>query len=174
MLLGLQLEPILLPILSPRGTSQKNRATIELKTPHQHRPGKEPVAETGKVVILAIVVPATRKMTKKEPETPKMTSSDPSPRRVSTRKKKKEPSPKPSTKEEEEGSLEDVEELELVSSSEEPELEEEEAEPAFPPLEKSKLKTQTSERKKSTLVFKILGTNKRLTKGKTPKRGESS
>ena len=38
---GLQSEPIRLPIPSPRGIPQKNRATVELKTPHQHFPGKE-------------------------------------------------------------------------------------------------------------------------------------
>ena len=110
---------------------------VELKTPHQNCPGKEPNVEAKKVVTPAIVVPATRKMTEKELETPKTTSSDPFPWRISTRKKKKEPTPSPSAEEEEEGSSEDVEDLELVSSSEEPESEEEEVEQAIPPPEKT-------------------------------------
>ena len=171
---GLQLEPIRLPIPSPRDTLQKNRPIIELKTLLQHRPGKEPIAKVQKVVVPASLVQVKPKMTERESETPKTTSSDPSLRRVSTRKKKKEPTPKPSSKEEEEGSLKDVEELELVSSNEEPESEEEEAEPTTPPLEKTKLKTRTSKNKNSTLVFKIPDSNKRLAKRKIPKKGESS
>ena len=44
LLLGPQPELFRLPIPSPRGTPLKNRATVELKTPLQHRPSKEPVA----------------------------------------------------------------------------------------------------------------------------------
>ena len=135
---GLQPEPIRLPILSLTDTPQKNNVIVELKIPHQHCPGKEPNIEAKKVVTPAIVVPATRKMTEKELETPKTTSSNPSLWRISSRKKKKEPTSEPSMKEEEEESSKDVEELELVNSSEEPELEEEEAKPAFPPPEKTK------------------------------------
>ena len=68
---------------------------MELKIPHQHHLGKEPVVEAGKVVTPAIVVLATMKMIEKEPKTPKTMSSDPSLQRVSTRKKK-EPTPEPS------------------------------------------------------------------------------
>ena len=45
-----QPESFRLPIPSPRGTRLKKRATMELKTPHQHRLGKELVAEIEKVV----------------------------------------------------------------------------------------------------------------------------
>ena len=37
--------PIRLPILSPRGTPQKNKPTVELKTLLQHHPSKELAAE---------------------------------------------------------------------------------------------------------------------------------
>ena len=141
MLPGPQSEPIRLPIPSPRDTPQKNRVIVELKTLHQYCPSKEPVAKTKKVVIPAKVVPATTKMIKKEPETLKTTSSYPSPQRISTKKKKKESTREPGTEEEEEGSLEGLEKLELVSSSEEPESGEEEAEPTTPLPEKTKLKT---------------------------------
>ena len=171
---GSQPKPIWLPIPFPKDTPQKNRATVELKTPHQHRPGKELVAEAGKVVTPAIVLPATTKVTEKEPETPKMTSSDPSPRKVSTRKKKKEPTPKRSMEEEEEGSSEEEEDVEMVSSSNEPGSEgEEEPEPETPPPQKKKIKTRTSKRKKSTPAFKTPISLKRPMKGKMPKKGES-
>ena len=114
-------------------------------------------------------------MSEKELKTSKTTSSDPFLRRVNTRKKKKEPSPEPSTEEEEEVSSEDVEEVEMVSSSEEPKLEEEEeVELETPPLEMTRLKTRTFERKKSTPAFKTPVSTKRPTKGKTLKKGESS
>ena len=169
-----QLEPIRLPIPSSRNTLQKTKPTMELKTLLQHRPSKELATEVQKVVVLASLVQVKPKMIEKESETPKTTSSDPSMWRVSIGKKKKEPTSEPSREEEDEGSSEDVEELELVSSSEELESEEEEAELATPPLEKTKLKTRTSEHKKSNPVFKTLGSSKRLAKRKTPKKGESS
>ena len=165
---------IRLPIPSPKGTPQKNRVIVELKTPVHHCHGKESAIEVQKVVAPASPIQVKPKMTERESETLKTTSFDPSLRRISTKKKKKEPTPEPRTEEEEEGSSEDVEELELVSSNKELELEDEEAEPATPPPEKTKLKTRTSERKKSTPIFKTLGSSKRLTKGKTPKKGESS
>ena len=142
MLLGPQLEPIRLPIPSPKDTLLKNMATMELKTVLQHPHGKELVGEVQKVVTPASPFQVKTKMTEKEPEIPKMTSFDSSLRRVSTRKKKKEPTPDSSTKTKEEGSSEDVK---MVSSSKEPELEEEEAELETPPPKKTKLKTWTFE-----------------------------
>ena len=50
LLLGPQPELFQLPIPSPRGTLLKNRATVELKTPHQHRPGMESITKAKKVV----------------------------------------------------------------------------------------------------------------------------
>ena len=170
----LQPEPIQLPISSPKGTPLKNRATMDLKTPLQHCPSKEPIAKVQKVVTLASPVQVKLKMTEMEPNTPKMMSSDLFPQRISTRKKKKEPTPDSSIEMEEEGSFEEVEEVEMVSSSEEPESEEEEAEPETLLPKKTKLKTWTSEQKKSILAFKTLGSSKRLAKEKMPKKGESS
>ena len=171
---GPQPEPIWLPIPSPKGILLKNRATVELKTPLQHYPGKKPVVEVQKVVTPTSPVQVKMKMTEREPEIPKTTSFDPSPRRVNTTKKKKEPTPNSSMEMEEEGSFEDVEEVEMVSSSKEPESEEEEAELETPPPKKTKLKTRTFKQKKSTPTFKTSGSCKRLAKGKTPKKGESS
>ena len=85
---------------------------MELKTLLQHRPGKEPVAEVQKVVSPVSSVQVKPKMTEKKSETPKMTSSNPFPRRVSTRKKK-EPTPAPTMEMEEERSSEDVEEVDI-------------------------------------------------------------
>ena len=170
---GPQPEPIRLPIPSSKGTPLKKKAALELTTPLQHCLGKEPVIEVQKVVTLASPVQMKPKMTEREPEIPKMTSFNPFPRRVSTKKKKKEPTPDPSMEMEEEEFSKDIEEVEMVSSSKEPKLEEEEVEPETPPPEKTKLKTRTFEWKKSTLAFKTPGSNKRLVKGKTPKKGES-
>ena len=170
----LQSKPIQLPILSPKGTLLKNRATVELKTSLQRCLGKEPIAEVHKVVTPMSRVQMKLKMIERELETPKTTSSNPFPRTVSTRKTKKEPTPNLSTKTEEEGSSKDVEEVEMVNSNEELETEEEGAELETPPLEKTKLKTRTFERKKSTPAFKTLGSSKKPAKGKTPKKGESS
>ena len=116
---GPQLEPFQLLIPSPRSTPLKQKATMELKILQQHHHGKEPVTEVDKVVTLASAVPVKIKVVEKEPGTPKAMSSDPSPRRVSTRKKKNEPTPKPSMEMEGEGSSKDVEEVEMVSSSQE-------------------------------------------------------
>ena len=113
------------------------------------------------------------KMSEKEPEIPKTTSSNPFLRRVSTRKKKKEPTLDLSIEKEEEGSFEDVEEVEMESSSKELESEEEEAELETPLLEKTRLKTRALEWKKATPVFKIPVSAKRPIKGKTLKKGES-
>ena len=141
-----QPESFRLPIPSPRGTLPLHRATLELKTPQQHRPGKEPVAEAKKVVTPTSVVPIKIKVVEKEPKTPKTKSSDPFPRRVSIKKVKKEPTPESNTETKEEGSSEDVEEVEVEDSSKEPESkEEEEAKPETPPLKKTRMKTQTSE-----------------------------
>ena len=165
-----QPEPIRLPLPSPRGTPQKTRLIVELKTLLPQHPGKEPVIEIPTMVILVAPVPMKTKMTERELETPKTTSFDPSPQNCT--RKKKEPSPKPSTEIEEEGSSEEVEELELASSSEEPKSEEE-AELAIPaPEKKKKIKPRISVRKKSTPVFKTPVSLKRPTK--TPKKGESS
>ena len=168
----LQPELIWLPIPSPKDTPLKNKVTMELKTQLQHCPSKEPIAEVQKVVILAFPVQVKPKMIDREPKTPKTTSSNPSPRRVSTRKKKKEPTPDPSTKTEEEGSSKDVEEVEMVNSSKEPESEEE-AEPQTPPPKKTKFKIRTFEWKKSTLAFETPSSSKRPAKGKMPKKGKS-
>ena len=92
----------------------------------------------------------------------------------SIRKKKKKPTLDPSMEMEEEGSFEDVEEVEMVSSNKELESEEEKAEPKNPPPEKTKFKIRTSERKKSTPAFKTSGSSKKLVKAKMPKKGESS
>ena len=51
---------------------------------------------------------------------------------------------------------------------------EEEAELETPSPKKTKLKTWTFEQKKSTPAFKTLGSSKRLAKGKTSKKGQSS
>ena len=85
------------------------------------------------------------KMIEREPETPKTTSPDPSPRRVNIGKKNKEPTPDLSTETEEEGSSKDVEEVEMVNCSEKSESKEVEAKPKTPLLEKTKLKNWTSE-----------------------------
>ena len=61
----------------------------------------------------------------------------------------------------------------MVSSSEESESEEE-AEPETPPPEKTKLKTWTFEQKKSIPTFKTPSSSKKLAKGKTLKKEESS
>ena len=162
-----------MPIPFQKDTPLKNRVTVEPKILLQHRPGKELAAKVQKVVALASLVQVKTKMTKREPKTPKTTSSDPSSRRVNT-KKKKEPFLDPSMETEEEGSFEDVEEVEMVNSNKESESEEEEAELENPLLEKTKIKTWTSELKKFTFAFKTLGSSKRLVKGKMPKRGNSS
>ena len=81
-----QPEPIRLPIPSPRGSPQKTRLIVELKTPLPQCPSKELVTETLKIMIPAASIPAKAKMTKKESETPKTTSFDPSPRRMNTMK----------------------------------------------------------------------------------------
>ena len=63
--------------------------------------------------------------------------------------------------------------LRKLEPEEKPELEEEGAEPAIPPLEKKKkLKTRASDRKKSAPIFKTPVSLKKPTK--TPKKGESS
>ena len=134
-----QPEPIRLPIPSPKDMPHKTRLIVELKTPLPQRLGKEPIAEAVKKATPTIMVLAKPKMTKKESETPKITSFDPSPQR-SSKKKKKEPSLKPSTETEEEGSSEELEELELASSKEKPDSKEEEAEPAIPAPEKKKIR----------------------------------
>ena len=134
---------------------------MELKTLQQHRLGKEPITRIEKVVIPLSMVPMKIKMVEKELETPKTTSFNLSLRRVSTRKKKKEPIPEPSMETEEEGSFEDVEEVEMVSSSEELELEEKkEAESKLEtlPPEKTRIKTRTSELKKAIRALKTVGT----------------
>ena len=146
-----QPQPIQLSIPSRKDSLYKTRLIVELKTSLPQRPSKEPVAEVVKKATPTIVVPGKAMMTERESKTPKTTSSDLSPWK-STRKK--EPFPKPITKMKEEGSSEEVEELELVSSSEEPDSEEKEAEPVTPTLEKKKIKTRTSEQKKSTPIFK--------------------
>ena len=87
------------------------------------------------------------------------------------KKKKKEPISKPNLEEEEEGSLEELEEEELARSYEELKSEKEEAEPATPLPEKKKLKTRTSDPRKSTPIFKTLISLKRPTK--TPKKWKS-
>ena len=78
LVLGPQLEPIKLPLPSPKSTLQKTKPIVELKTPLPQRPGKELVPEEKKV-IPTIVVPSKSKMTERESETPKTTSSEPSP-----------------------------------------------------------------------------------------------
>ena len=75
---GPQLEPIWLPLPSSKDTPQKTRPVVELKTPLPQCLGKELVPEGKKKVTPTIVVPA-KKMTVREPETPKMMSSEPSP-----------------------------------------------------------------------------------------------
>ena len=148
---------------------------MELKTLHQHRPSNKPVAEVEKVVTPTSSIQVKAKISKRELETSKTTSSDPSLRRVSTRKKKKEPTLEPSMEEEEEGSSKDMEEVEMVNSNEESESEEEEEPELEIPLpEKTKIKIQTLERKKSTLAFKTLVSIKRPAKEKTLKKGENS
>ena len=148
---------------------------MELKTPLSQQPSKELVAKIPKIEIPSAPAPAPmmKKMTEREPETPKTTSSEPSLQR-STRKKQKEPSPELSTEEEEEGSSKEEEDVEMVSSNNElGSDEEEEAELATPPLgKKKKIKTRASKQKKSAPVFKTLVSLKRPTK--IPKKGESS
>ena len=113
-----------------------------------------------------LVAPASTK-TKKESETPKITSSEPSSQqRMSTRKTKKEPTPDFKLEEEEVESSDKVE-----SSNEDPESKEE-AELATPlPEEKKKMETRASDRKKPASTFKTPASQKRLLK--TPKKGES-
>ena len=85
---------------------------------------------------------------KRESETPKTTSSEPSLQRT-----KKEPTSELSEEEEEAKSSE---EETVDSSGEEPKLEEE-AEPATPLLQKKKkMETRASDRKKPTSSFKTL------------------
>ena len=87
--------------------------------------------------------------------------------------KKKEPTPDLSLEEEEAESSEDVEELEVVTSNDEPGFDEVEAESVTPPPEKKKkIKTRASKQKKSAHVFKTPVSLKRSTK--TSKKGESS
>ena len=175
LLLGSQSELFRLPIPSPRGTLPLTRVMVELKTPQQHCPSKKLVAEAKKVVTPTFLVLVKTKVVEKGPETPKTKNSNPSLRRVNTRKVKKEPTPESSTKIEEEGSSEDVEEVEVEDSSKELESEEEEeAEPETPPLEKIRIKTRTSERHKATPALKTPVSTKRPTKEKTPKKGKSS
>ena len=170
---GPQLEPIWLPLPSPKSTLQKTRPIVQLKTPLPQRLGKELILEAVKKATPTIVVSATEKMTKKESETPKTTSSEPSLQQRSTIKKKKEPTLDSSSEEEEAKSSEDVEELEVVTSNDEPRFDEEEAEPATPPPEKKKkIKTWASKWKKSAPISKTPVSLKRPMK--TPKKGESS
>ena len=82
---GPQLEPIRAPLPSPKPTPQKDRPLVELKTPLPQYPGKELVVETPKIKVPAAPTPST-KMIERESETPKTTSSEPSPWR-SNRKK---------------------------------------------------------------------------------------
>ena len=66
-----------------------------------------------------------------------------------------------------------MEELEVVTSNNEPGFDKEEAEPTTPPPEKKKkIKTRAFEQKKSAPVFKTLVSLKRPMK--TPKKGKSS
>ena len=164
---GPQLEPIRIPLPSPKALPQKSKPVVELKTPLPQRSIKELVAKIAKIEIPAAPASAKTKMTKRELETPKTTSSKPSLQR-STRKKMKEPSLEPSIEEEE---VESSEEEEVESSDEEPESEEE-AKPTTPPLEKKKIKTQASERKKPTFAFKTPVFLKRPTK--ILRKGKSS
>ena len=148
---------------------------MELKTPQQHRPSKEPVAKTKKVVTPTSVVPVKTTVVEKEPEAPKTKSFDSSLRRVSTKKVKKEPTLESRMEMEEEGSSEDMEEVEVEDSSEEPESEEdEEVELETPLPEKTRIQTWTSERHKATPALKILVFTKRSAKRKMPKKGVSS
>ena len=68
-----------------------------MKTLQQHCPSKEPITEANKVVTPTSMVLVKTKVVEKEPETPKTKSSNPSPKRVTTKKVKKEPTPKSST-----------------------------------------------------------------------------
>ena len=173
----LQSEPFWLLILFPRDTLLQHKVTVELKTSQQHCPSKEPIAGVGKVETPSSVVLMKTKVVEKELETPKTTSSDPSLRRVSTRKKKKEPTLEPSIEMEKDGSFEDVEELKVVSSSEELVLEEEEeaeSKPETPPPKKTRIKGRTSEWKKATPALKIPVSTKRPAKEKILEKGESS
>ena len=161
---GSQSKPSRVPLPSLKATPQKSRPIVELKTLLLQRPMKELVVEIAKIEVLVALALAKTKMTKRELETPKTTSSEPSLQR-STRKKTKEPSPE--LEEEETESLEEVE-----SSGQEPESEEE-AKPTTPPPEKKKkTKTWASEQKKPASAFKTLVSQKRPIK--TPKKGESS
>ena len=185
LLSGLQPKLFRLPIPSPKDPLLKkfqnfvesmNRAPIELRTLQQHHLSKELVSEVEKVATPALVVQVKAKVVEKELETPKTKNSEPSLRKVNTRKKK-EPTLESSTKTEEEGSFEDVEEVEVEDSSKELELEEEEEvepKPETLPPEKIRIKTRTSERHKATHVLKTSVSTKRPAKGKTPKKGENS
>ena len=154
------------PLPSPKAMPLKEKPLMELKTPLPQQPMKELVAEVAKIEILA--APASTKA-KKELETPKTTSSEPSLWRMSTKKTKKEPTRELSKKEED---AESSEEETVDSSSKELELEEE-AELATPPLEKKKkMETRASDWKKPASAFKTLASQKRPVK--IPKKGESS
>ena len=127
---------------------------------------KELVAEVAKIEVPAVLASSKAK---RKSETPKTTSLEPSPQRMSTRKTKKEPKPELSEEEEE---AESSEEERVDNSSEEPESEEE-AKPATPLLEKKKkMETRASDKKKPASAFKTLTSQKKPVK--TPKKGESS
>ena len=145
------------PLSSPKSTPLKEKLLVELKTPLPQWLIKELVAEVAKIEILA--APASAKA-KKESETPKNTSSEPSPQRISTRKTKKEPT------------LELSESLgkEMADSFGKKSELEEEAEPATL-LPKKKMETQASDWKKPAFAFKTPVPQKRPTK--TSKKGDS-
>ena len=127
-----QSELIRAPLPSLNATPQKDRPLVELKTPLPQCPGKELIAKILKIEVPAAPTSST-KMTKRELETPKTTSSEPAPWR-SNKKKKKEPTPDLESVEEEAKSSE---EEEVENSSKEPESEEE-GKPSTPALEKKK------------------------------------
>ena len=137
LVLGPQLELIWLPLPSPKSTPHKTRPIVELKPLLPQRFGKELVPEAVKKVTLTVVVPKKTKMTERESKTPKTTSSKPFLQRRNTRKKK-ELILDPSSEEEEAESSGDTEELEVVTSNDEPGFDEVEAKPATRPLEKKK------------------------------------
>ena len=108
---------------------------MELKTHLPQRPIQELVAEVAKIEISAAL--ASTK-TKREPETPKTTSSEPSSqRKMSTRKTKKEPTSELESEKEEAEFSKEVE-----SFGEDPESEED-AELVTLPLEEKKKKMET-------------------------------
>ena len=68
------------PLSSLKTMPQKTKLMVELKTPLLQHLSKELVAETSKIEILVALAPtpATKKMTERELETPKMMGSEPS------------------------------------------------------------------------------------------------